>query len=51
MLFSGVRDKYLKIGDMALNTKFSKGAYFIGKLAWPKGLDDMFKLMHWLQKR
>jgi digalactosyldiacylglycerol synthase len=41
----GVRSKYLKIGDAAAAGKFTKGAYFVGKLAWAKGLAELFNLM------
>ena len=39
------------IGDSALTRKFRKGAYFVGKMAWPKGLDELFKLMNYVTKR
>lgn len=41
----GVREHFLRIGDSALAKGFSKGAYFVGKLVWPKGLDKLFDLM------
>lgn len=47
---AGVRNKYLEIGDHAAARGFSKGAYFVGKLAWPKGLDALFKLMGFVRK-
>ena len=34
----GVRNKFLDIGKVATSTSFTDGAYFIGKLAWAKGL-------------
>ena len=30
---------------------FSKGAYFVGKLAWAKGLDLLFQHMEFVKKR
>ena len=27
------------------------GAYFVGKLAWPKGLGELFNLMNYVKKR
>ena len=47
----GVRTKYLMIGDSAHHKGFKKGAYFVGKLAWPKGLDLLFQKMQFLKKR
>lgn len=47
----GVRNKYLEIGDRSSMTGFTKGAYFVGKLAWPKGLGELFKLMNFVRKR
>ena len=47
----GVRENYLAIGDRAPARGFSKGAYFIGKLAWPKGLDALFDYMNYLKRR
>lgn len=48
----GVRTKYLNIGDKARNpATFSKGAYFIGKLAWPKGLDNLYEHMKYVKRR
>ncbi len=47
----GVRNKYLEIGDSALVRGFTKGAYFVGKLAWPKGFGEMFSLMKYLRQR
>jgi hypothetical protein len=41
----------LKVGDSAAATKFKYGAYFVGKLAWPKGLDDLFKYMNYIKQR
>ena len=41
----GVRDHYLKIGDKVSAHGFSKGAYFVGKLAWAKGLDILLDFM------
>lgn len=46
----GVRTKYLDIGDIA-SRGFSKGAYFVGKLAWPKGFLELFNLMQYVQDR
>ena len=40
-----MRGKYLEIGDGAIARGFSKGAYYVGKLAWAKGMDNMFTLM------
>ena len=48
---AGVRDKYLTIGDRAQIKGFSKGAYFVGKLAWAKGLDLLFQQMNFVTKR
>jgi len=36
--------QYLEIGDEAARGSFSKGAYFVGKLAWPKGLGELFQV-------
>ena len=47
----GVRVKYLNIGDSAATHGFKKGAYFVGKLAWPKGLDLLFQHMSYVKKR
>jgi len=47
----GVREHYLKIGDSAVAMGFSKGAYFVGKLIWPKGLDKLFALMKKMKAR
>lgn len=49
----GVRAKYLEIGDnvAASSESFTKGAYFVGKLVWPKGLRELFKLMKYVKKR
>jgi hypothetical protein len=47
----GVRGKYLAIGDSAQLKGFSKGAYFVGKLAWAKGLDLLFQHMDFVKKR
>eukprot|EP01039_Chlorochromonas_danica_P006576 gene6576-7266_t len=47
----GVRTKYLTIGDAAQTRKFTKGAYFVGKMAWPKGLGELFQLMNYVAKR
>lgn len=48
----GVRTKYLSIGDRARNpATFTKGAYFIGKLAWPKGLGELYEHMKYIVKR
>ncbi len=27
------------------------GAYFVGKLAWPKGLDELYRLLSYVKKR
>merc|ERR1711871_162087 len=47
----GVRTKYLEIGDTATSRGFTKGAYFVGKLAWAKGFGEMFSLMKYLKQR
>lgn len=47
----GVRDKYLAIGDASSSKQFTKGAYFVGKLAWQKGLDELFRLMGFIRAR
>jgi len=47
----GVRQKYLQIGDSAVSAGFTKGAYFVGKLAWPKGLGELFQLMAFVAGR
>jgi digalactosyldiacylglycerol synthase len=47
----GVRSRFLEIGDKMATKKFTKGAYFIGKMAWPKGLKELFDLMNYLTKR
>ena len=47
----GVRTKYLDVGDSAPARGFSKGAYFIGKLAWPKGLGELFQQMAFVTSR
>eukprot|EP01038_Epipyxis_sp_PR26KG_P007135 gene7135-9735_t len=47
----GVREKYLKIGENNPAAKFIKGAYFVGKMAWPKGLGELFNLMSYVKKR
>eukprot|EP01031_Cornospumella_fuschlensis_P030849 gene30849-37280_t len=47
----GVRAKYLQIGDQALHRKFTKGAYFVGKMAWQKGLGELYSLMNYVHKR
>lgn len=46
----GVRTKYLDIGD-ASGKGFTKGAYFVGKLAWPKGFVELFQLMQYVRER
>lgn len=48
---AGVRTKYLSIGDHATPATFTKGAYFVGKMAWPKGLADLFSLMDYVKQR
>ena len=40
-----------RFGDKAQAKGFSKGAYFVGKLAWPKGLDLLFQYMTFVKKR
>ena len=47
----GVRENFLQIGDLSISRGFTKGAYFVGKLAWPKGLDDLFKFMNYMKLR
>ena len=47
----GVRGKYLAIGDRAQSQEFSHGAYFVGKLAWAKGLDLLFDHMQFVKQR
>ena len=47
----GVRNKFLEIGDKMTSAGFTKGAYFVGKLAWPKGLGELFQLMNYVRKR
>lgn len=47
----GVRNKYLEIGDSQAARGFTKGAYFVGKLAWAKGFGEMFSLMRYLEQR
>merc|ERR1719174_1266857 len=47
----GVRENYLRIGDLSTSMGFTKGAYFVGKLAWPKGLDALFRFMNYLKLR
>ena len=47
----GVRGKYLAIGDRAQAQGFSGGAYFVGKLAWAKGLDLLFDHMQFVKQR
>ena len=47
----GVRSQYLSIGDRAAGRQFSKGAYFVGKMAWPKGLRELFRLMGYVEQR
>jgi digalactosyldiacylglycerol synthase len=43
----GVREKYLTIGDNVQKAReFKKGAYFVGKLAWPKGINIMYTYIH-----
>ena len=51
MLLPGVRTKYLTIGDQAAPATFTKGAYFVGKMAWPKGLGELFTLMDYVKQR
>ena len=46
-----MRNKYLEIGDASASRGFSKGAYFVGKLAWQKGLDRLFDLMGHVRRR
>ena len=41
----GVRERYLLEGDLSATRGFSEGAYFVGKLSWPKGLDLLFDYM------
>jgi digalactosyldiacylglycerol synthase len=47
----GVRTKYLDIGDSAPARGFSKGAYFVGKLAWAKGFVELYNLMGFVNDR
>jgi digalactosyldiacylglycerol synthase len=47
----GVRGKYISIGDTVQAQGFKKGAYFVGKLAWAKGLDLLFQQMNFVQRR
>lgn len=49
--YVGVRGKYLAIGDRAQAQEFSGGAYFVGKLAWAKGLDLLFDHMQFVKQR
>lgn len=49
--YVGVRGKYLAIGDRAQSQEFSHGAYFVGKLAWAKGLDLLFDHMQFVKQR
>lgn len=46
-----MRTKYLTIGDHADPASFTKGAYFVGKMAWPKGLGELFSLMDYVKQR
>ena len=46
-----MRTKYLSIGDQATPASFTKGAYFVGKMAWPKGLGELFALMDYVKQR
>jgi digalactosyldiacylglycerol synthase len=47
----GVRELYLNEGDLSVSRGFSKGVYFVGKLAWPKGLDSLLDFMLMIKKR
>eukprot|EP01034_Spumella_vulgaris_P025373 gene25373-31825_t len=50
----GVRDKYLQTGDKvsAHNAQtLTSGAYFLGKLAWPKGLAELFDLVSFYENK
>ncbi len=54
----GVREKYLKIGDEVGRSlergdkAFQNDVYFVGKLAWQKGIDSLFDYMkHIIKER
>ena len=52
----GVNPKFLEIGKRKNEHQqngdqaFSKGAYYIGKMAWSKGYKELLKLLHDHQK-
>lgn len=47
----GVRASFLAAGEQAALAGFKKGAYFVGKMAWQKGLDQLFMLMKYTEER
>lgn len=49
---AGVRETFLRIGDVyGDGAGLTRGAYFVGKLAWPKGLAELLQLMHFAQSQ
>ncbi|XP_023768076.1 digalactosyldiacylglycerol synthase 1, chloroplastic [Lactuca sativa] len=41
----GVNPKFLEIGERMSAEKFSKGAYFLGKMVWAKGYRELIDLL------
>lgn len=47
----GVRDEFLAVGDQVTANSFTKGAYYVGTMAWAKGAKELFELMKFIQKK
>eukprot|EP00624_Nannochloropsis_granulata_P000622 evm.model.NODE_1241_length_51861_cov_21.854361.4 len=46
----GVRREFLEVGDGARGSEM-EGAYFIGKMLWPKGMDRLIPMMVYARER
>jgi len=46
----GVRREFLEVGDRAKGSEM-EGAYFIGKMLWPKGMDRLIPMMVYARER
>ncbi len=46
----GVRREFLEVGDAARGSNM-EGAYFIGKMLWPKGMDRLIPMMVYARER
>lgn len=46
----GVRREFLEVGDQTKGSEM-QGAYFIGKMLWPKGMDRLIPMMVYARER